>query len=153
MKNIYITTQQNHIISGLRYVKHFKKVTVTTCGGAIYFGCGVGFSFYGKDLMRKIKEKNNKAKFVRFYASSTSFYDPFTAPIPSSYIIKSNKPFIVILRMSDLDTFNTFSSKIENSIPINTPYIVFIKLRYFSDSFCMCGKQFGFDYKGQDQIL
>lgn len=54
--------------------------------------------------------------------------------------------------MSDLDSLNTFTSKIESSLPINTLYIVFIKLRYFSDSFCMSGKQFGFDYKSQDQI-
>ena len=76
----------------------------------------------------------------------------FTAPIPSSYIRDSGKPFLAIFRLSDLDDINTFKSKIEAILPINTSYIAFIKLRYFSDSFCMCGKQFAFDYKNQEQI-
>ena len=88
----------------------------------------------------------------RFYASVV--YDPLTNPIPSSYIRETNKPFIVILRLSDLDDFNVFSSKIKASLPTNISYIVFIKIRYFSDNFCMCGKQFGFDFdfKSQDQL-
>lgn len=85
-----------------------------------------------------------------FYATVTS--DPFTTPIPSSYIRESNKPFVVILSLSDLDDFYVFSSKIKASLPTNISYIVFIKLRYFSDNFCMCGKQFGFDFKSQDQL-
>ena len=71
MKNIYTTSQQNHLISGLRYVNHFNKVTVTTCGGEIYFGCVFGFSSFSSPLMRNMIDKNNKAKFVRFYASGS----------------------------------------------------------------------------------
>lgn len=95
---------------------------------------------------------NNIGK--RFFASITpsSSFEPFIAPIPNSYIRDSNKPFIVVLRMSDLDCLNTFTNKIEQSLPVNISYIVFIKLRYFSNSFCMSGKQFAFDYKSQDKI-
>lgn len=96
---------------------------------------------------------NNNNIGNRFYASSTlPSPDPFTAPIPYSYIRDSNKPFIVVLRISDLDCLNIFTNKIEQSLPINISYIVFIKLRYFSDNFCMSGKQFAFDYKSQDKI-
>lgn len=69
----------------------------------------------------------------RFYASTTSYYsyNSFSAPIPSSYIRDSNKPLFVIFSTADLDCFSTFSSKIENCLPINSLYVVYIKLRYY----------------------
>ena len=107
---------------------------------------GLSRSFSG--LKKRRNQINNKTRKI-FYASITSSSDPFTAPIFSSYIRDSIKPFTVVLRMSDLYSLNTFTSKIEQLLPINISYIVFIKLRYFNDSFCMSGKQFAFDYQSQ----
>ena len=102
--------------------------------------------FSSKNPALSIRNRLNK----RLFASVSQ--DPFTNPIPSSYVRQSNKPFIVILSLRDLDDLNTISGKIKSYLPINISYIVFIKLRYFSDNFCMCGKQFGFDFKSEDQI-
>lgn len=55
--------------------------------------------------------------------------------------------------MSDFYNFDLFSHKIKTSLPINTAYMAYIKLRYFNDSFCMSGKQFAFDYKSIDKIF
>lgn len=85
-------------------------------------------------------------------SEGNELYDAFTAPIPSSYIRDSGKPFVVIFSISDLDSQARFTDKIEKCLPINTSYNVFIKLRYFSNSFCMAGSQFGFIYNCESQI-
>ena len=79
-------------------------------------------------------------------------HDAFSAPIPFSYVRDSGKPFVIIFSLSDLDLLDIYSDKIVKSLPINTSYNVFIKLRYFNDNFCMTGSQFGFNYNNQVQI-
>jgi hypothetical protein len=72
---------------------------------------------------------------------------PLDTPIPCSYIGRFNKPFLVYLKLIDLDSLDCFISKIVNFIPVNSLFVVFIKLRYSNNSFIMCGNQFAFDYK------
>jgi hypothetical protein len=75
---------------------------------------------------------------------------PLDATIPYSYIGRFNKPFLVYLKLIDLDSLDCFISKIVKFIPVNSLFVVFIKLRYSNNSFIMCGNQFGFDYKNTD---
>ena len=49
-------------------------------------------------------------------------YDAFTAPIPSSYVRDSGKPFVVIFSINDLDSLARFTDKIEKCLPINISY-------------------------------
>lgn len=105
----------------------------------------------------------NHSKFCgvsrRSYSSSHciseggELYDAFSVPIPSSYVRDKGRPFVVIFSINDLDSQARFINKIENFLPINTSYNVFIKLRYFSNNFCMAGSQFGFNYNCPGQIV
>ena len=74
----------------------------------------------------------------RFYAFIV--YNSLINLIFFSYIKETNKSFIVIFKLSDLNDFNVFSNKIKASLSINISYIIFIKIRYFSDNFCICDK-------------
>lgn len=86
----------------------------------------------------------------RFYASLTN--NPFSAPIPSSYIAASDKPLIVGFTISELHDLEFFVKRMHNSIPSNLLFLVFVKARYLSNKYCMIGNQFGFEYKSFDDL-
>jgi len=98
--------------------------------------------------------KNNKLSFIlyeyrRAYSLSKpllycNHLDSFTSPIPFAYTSRLNKPYLVNLSLDQLYNYVIFSVKVGNVLPIDTKFLVYIKMRYHSDSFYMCGSQFGF---------
>lgn len=140
------------------YIINTKIKTSERMSHSLTFGTGIGFgfglnnyngcfSYFPSRKWQLISPYNCK----RFYVSSSSFFDAFSAPIPSSYIRDTDKAFLLILRLRDLDYFDTFASKIESFLPINVSYMAFLKVRYRGDNFFMSGHNFPFVYKDNDK--
>ena len=75
----------------------------------------------------------------------------FYKPIPSEYIYSKGLPINLYFTIYQLNT-SEFTKIIQDEIPIDFVYTVFIKVRHSVDEFFMAAYQFGFNYRHKDII-
>ena len=99
-------------------------------------------------------------KFAHFFIKNDTIYRSFSnsskfsfvsPSIPFSYIY-NNKPINIYFTLYDLDNINLFIKKVNNNIPKDLIYTVFIKVRYDENNFFMLGNQFGFTFSSDNDI-
>lgn len=89
---------------------------------------------------------------VKFYSSS-SLINPLSKSLSHVYLHrKLDKPILIAFKYELLSDFNSVNDRLSKIIQKNVLYTVAIKIRY-SNAFFMAGKQFGFNYKGLEDVI
>lgn len=99
-------------------------------------------------------------KFAHFFIKNDTIYRSFSnsfkfssvsPSIPFSYIY-NNKHVNIYFILYDLDNYKLFIKKVNNNIPKDLIYTVFIKVRYVENNFFMLGNQFGFTFNSDNDV-
>ena len=101
------------------------------CAVGLGTGLGIGFALSSYKGLSCPYSK-------RFYASTSSCYDPFTASIPSYYTHRFNKPFTVNIYVRVMYSFKEFSQKVIMILPLNSRFIATVRVRSLLNEYGMC---------------
>ena len=91
------------------------------------------------------KSRNLSRQSRHYHSEASSVSEVFKNPIPSTYISSKGLPLRVYFTIFQIN-LTDFIQKIQNGVPIDFTYTVFVKVRYNKDEFFMPGNQSGFNY-------